>query len=77
MGCVLTPIFLSFFCLSETAKNVSNAVNDSTLLVEATVKSYTQNATKTENIISHVSKIDKLSEVTNRSIGVIKKEVNN
>jgi len=62
---------------SVKMENVSNAVNDSTLLVEATVKSYTQNATKTENIISHVSKIDKLSEVTNRSIGVIKKEVNN
>jgi len=61
---------------SARMDKVSASVDESTVLAESTVSSYTQNATKTEEIISDVSKVDKLSEDTYKSIVVIKNGVN-
>jgi len=54
---------------------VSASVFESTELAEGTVNSYTQNASKIETIISNVSKVDELSEDTNKSIVIIKNSV--
>jgi len=62
---------------SSKMDKVSASVDESTVLAEGTVSSYTQNANKTEEIIANVSKVDKLSEDTYDSIVVIKEGVNN
>jgi len=61
---------------SSRMDEVSASVDESTILAEGTVNSYTQNASKTEKIIANVFEVDKLSEDTYESIIVIKNGVN-
>ena len=60
---------------SSRMDNVSSAINEGVELADGTIKSYTQNASKTENIIGNVSKIDKLSNDSHESIKIIKSSV--
>jgi len=60
---------------SQKVDEVSFSINEGVILAEGTVDSYTQNASKTENIIENVSKIDKLSNDSKESIKIIKNSV--
>ena len=68
--------------LADTSQEVSVKMDEATLsiaqgvdLADGTVKNYTLNASKTENIIGKISQIDKLSDNSHKCINVIKNGV--
>ncbi len=60
---------------SSKMDEASDSIKKGVILAEGTVNSYTQNASKTEDIIAEISKIDKLSQNSNENIKIIKESV--
>ena len=60
---------------SSKIDEVSIVLKEGVELAQHTINSYTTNATKSEEIISNVSKIDELSEQSHDSIRIIKENV--
>jgi len=60
---------------AQKMDDVSQSINKGVDLADGTVKSFTLNASKTENIIGKVFEIDKLSDNSHKSIEVIKNSV--
>ncbi|MDB2562741.1 methyl-accepting chemotaxis protein [Sulfurimonas sp.] len=60
---------------SEKMDEISSVINEGVSLAQNTIDSYTANATKSENIISNVFEIDKLSQKSHENINIIKNSV--
>lgn len=61
--------------VSNKMDEASDSIQNGVTLADGTVKSYTQNATKTEEIIGEISKINDFSHASSESIHIIKSSV--